>query len=436
MLNGLAHATWLWLAATSLALAQPVPFDSATVDQSGSGDCKAIGDIDGDGKGDPILGGNRLSWYESGANFTRRTIRSAPVYGEFTTDCQACDLDADGDIDIVLGDGDGENNILWFENPRLNPPTGLGSDPRLAANWTYHEIGSHEETVHDLEVGDLDADGHLEVVTSGHGHTHIWRKSGEVWNHREISSLAGQGVFIGDIDRDGWPDIATPHAWLRNPGDVIQGAWIRFPISGASAGDECLLVDINGDAKLDLITCDAHSRASVYWFEQPANPTSPSWTRRTLDPSMGAHHPEAADFDRDGRADILLGLELSDLAVYLNQGGSPPTFVKEVIAQSGGHNARCGDIDGDSLPDVFACDYITNPPARVHINLFEPPAPCYANCDGSIGEPTLTGNDFACFLAQFAGGNEYANCDASVTEPVLTANDFLCYLNAFVGGCQ
>src|SRR5262249_43616435 len=48
-----------------------------------------------------------------------------------------------------------------------------------------------------------------------------------------------------------------------------------------------------------------------------------------------------------------------------------------------------------------------------------PPAPCYANCDGSQVQPCLNVNDFTCFLNHFAAGDSYANCDGSTTFPVL-----------------
>jgi hypothetical protein len=60
---------------------------------------------------------------------------------------------------------------------------------------------------------------------------------------------------------------------------------------------------------------------------------------------------------------------------------------------------------------------------------------CYANCDGSTGAPSLTANDFQCFLNKFAMGDPYANCDGSTGTPALTANDFQCFLNKFAAGC-
>jgi hypothetical protein len=60
---------------------------------------------------------------------------------------------------------------------------------------------------------------------------------------------------------------------------------------------------------------------------------------------------------------------------------------------------------------------------------------CYANCDGSTGEPLLTSNDFLCFLNRFAANDPWANCDGSTGSPVLTSNDFQCFLNRFATGC-
>jgi hypothetical protein len=64
------------------------------------------------------------------------------------------------------------------------------------------------------------------------------------------------------------------------------------------------------------------------------------------------------------------------------------------------------------------------------------PAPCYANCDGSSGNPLLTANDFQCFINKFAASDTYANCDGSTGNPLLTANDFQCFINKYAGGCS
>jgi hypothetical protein len=363
----LAAGTVLIAAATGAGAA--VPFTAAVVDLGNAGDAKAVADIDRDGRADPVMGGDALVWYESGAGWARRVIRASPIFGEFTTDMQAQDLDGDGDPDLVVGDANGPGNVLWFENPVQNPPAGLGNDPRNGANWRHHTIGSHGSWAHDVEIADVDADGRLDVLTSGNGRTHLFRQISPLsWADRDLTALAGAGVFFGDIDRDGRPDIAIPGAWLKAPTDPLAGVWQRYPIAPSPEGDEVLVADLNGDGRLDVLATDAHTAQAVAWYEAPPDPTQPNWTRRVVDPAMGAHHPEAADFDGDGRLDLLLGLERADLSVYFNLGGTPPTFAKQQLDTASAHNARFGDLDGDGDFDVFAADYIGFPPAKVHVN--------------------------------------------------------------------
>ncbi|MBK8019879.1 MAG: VCBS repeat-containing protein [Chloroflexi bacterium] len=352
--------------------ADSIPFQATTIDALNSGDTKAVADIDMDGDADGILGGavpgRSLVWYESGANYAMHVIRANPVYIEFTTDMQAVDLDGDSDYDIVVGDGGDVNNVLWFENPLRNTPSGVGSDPKVGANWLHHAIGSHGLWAHDIEVGDLNNDGRMDVVTSGNGHSHLWiQVTPYQWTNRTMTAQVPFGISLGDIDRDGDLDMALPFGWLRNPGDPLTGTWDLFPIVGA-VGQEVVLGDLNGDGRLDLAPMDPHARAEFAWYEAPADPTSANWTRRVIDPAMGAHHPELADFNNDGNLDILMGLELEDLSIYINNGGAAPTFTKQQIDTVAAHNARFGDLNGDGRMDIFGADWIGHPPVKVYIN--------------------------------------------------------------------
>lgn len=79
--------------------------------------------------------------------------------------------------------------------------------------------------------------------------------------------------------------------------------------------------------------------------------------------------------------------------------------------------------------------YGTNPMGRTEAWLARVPVSCYANCDGSIAAPSLTANDFLCFINRFVNGESYANCDGSVANPVLNINDFQCFITRFSEGC-
>jgi len=100
-------------------------------------------------------------------------------------------------------------------------------------------------------------------------------------------------------------------------------------------------------------------------------------------------------------------------------------IIRRVAVTPEGRVFAAGMADFGPLAEVG--DFLT-------INLNQP-VPCYPNCDNSTSSPTLTSNDFQCFLNKFATQDPSANCDHSTNPPTLNANDFQCFLNAFASGC-
>ena len=161
-----------------------VPFDLVEIDGDVGGDVKLVGDIDGDGFPDLILGGitdEKLNWYHYPT--WQKTVIATPN-NEFTTDGRLGDVDGDGDLDIVVPDGDGPDTLVWFENPR---PSG---DPFSGETWTRHIIGTIGSWGKDVHVADFDDDGFLDVATRRQDAVMIFFQTAvNVWNQVDLSGL-------------------------------------------------------------------------------------------------------------------------------------------------------------------------------------------------------------------------------------------------------
>ncbi|HEY8240689.1 MAG TPA: FG-GAP-like repeat-containing protein, partial [Kiritimatiellia bacterium] len=118
-------------------------------------------------------------------------------------------------------------------------------------------------------------------------------------------------------------------------------------------------------------------------------PIAGSWTERVIATNVGSHKINVADFNADGRRDLQTALELQSVAIFRNQAGSPPTFIRQNLSLSG-HNLRTGDVGNDGDIDIFGANYSGNNPVRFWHNLLFVPivAPTITPDGGTFFAPT------------------------------------------------
>jgi hypothetical protein len=222
-----------------------------------------------------------------------------------------------------------------------------------------------------VAAGDVNGDGGPDIVTgSGPGAGHVKVFAGGAWSEVRSflpygSGFSG-GVFVatGDLDGDGHADIVTgvdegaaPHVKVFSgaTGTEIR-SFFAYPV-GFTGGVRVATGDINGDGLVDIITgtgpgsgphvkvFDGRTGAELKsFFAYPAGFT-------------GGVYVAAGDVNGDGVADIITGA---------GPGGGPHVRVFDGISQAelhsffaydvgfqGGVRVAAGDVDGDGLAEII-----------------------------------------------------------------------------------
>ena len=208
------------------------------------------------------------------SRFQNSTSAFAPAFG---------DLDGDGDADAVVGDRSG--NLIYLENL-----AGAGRPVRFA-DPVFNYMGINVRQLAKPELADLDRDGRTDLVVGGF--------DGRIRFYRNVGNV-GAPVFVAD-------EAAA--------GNALQLGGINTNKPGLSSGHPTPRV-LTYDDRFLLVTGNRSGTLEAYEFAEYTEPfTALSDTVAGLD--VGGYSALAvADFDADGRVEMIVGNQRGGLSYY------------------------------------------------------------------------------------------------------------------------
>lgn len=368
----------VWCVTSAVIAVEPQPwkFDRQVVCSNVPGaDEVACGDIDGDGRMDILCAQSEgqqlpLRWFKNLGGDPPRwkpSERISPTHADWQGEqgwmgSWLGDFEGDGDLDVVSGAkgtfSGVSQPVFWFENLK-----GDGSA------WAEHLLPVNGDIIDNSRTADFNADGRDDVIIQKYHGGGVYyvvclapadARKIENWRAFKIGE-GGSGLWLADMAGDGRLDVLVNNRWLRNPGSPAQERWPSFPIGDGPEGVKNAAGDFNRDGRMDIVLSSEEGKG-LWWFEAPGKAAAGKWIRHPIaEDYVGVHTLWVADFDRNGRPDILAAEMHTKgkhrVTIFQNADGDGQRWVEHTIATTGSHNAIACDVNADGMPDVVGCNF-------------------------------------------------------------------------------
>jgi hypothetical protein len=352
--------------------------------------CPAIGDLDSDGIPDvAALGSNSLF-----NSFMIDTFKGDGKGGLQTPPLATAILPGLA-LYFVLGDMNGDGTLDAVVRGGFGVLVSLGTGSGSFGSFTNYPNPVNGSNYSALAVGDIDLDGHLDVVYGGNvnGSNVFYRLgvgNGQLGQEKiALPNVNANGIALGDIDSDGLLDLVasdTPGNVYVALGDKPSGTYAGFKsptLVFPNVKGPVLFVDINGDSKLDVAAC---SVATSILHTALGDGMGGFSSFHNYQSGLNSIALLAKDFDRDGFTDVLtanagsatVSIRFSSATGLASKMNNYSVDTSTVFAAPW---VQCavGDLNKDGAPDVVTAG------GKIDVLMNQIPGAPYTPWFGSLG---------------------------------------------------